>query len=86
MRKLTIIGCIARAGIVLALLLLPVDAYDWGWSFECRFHIIATAGVTFIAISARYGPDATFGSAIGAGFGASGRMFTPPSPLERVDG
>jgi hypothetical protein len=37
--------------------------------------IIATAGVTFIAISARSGPDATFGSAIGAGFGAWGRMW-----------
>ena len=40
MRKLAIIGCIAGAVIVLGLLLLPVSAYDWGWSFECRFHII----------------------------------------------
>jgi hypothetical protein len=37
--------------------------------------IIATAGVTFIALAARSGQPATFGSAIGAGFGAWGRMW-----------
>jgi hypothetical protein len=39
--------------------------------------IIATAGVTFIALAARSGQCATFGSAIGAGFGAWGRMWWP---------
>jgi len=37
--------------------------------------IIATAGVTFIALTARSGQHAGFGSAIGAGFGAWGRMW-----------
>jgi hypothetical protein len=37
--------------------------------------IIATAGVTFIALSARSGKQVTFGSAIGAGFSAWGRMW-----------
>ena len=40
MKKLTFIGCIVGAVIVLVILLLPVGAYDWWWSFECRFHII----------------------------------------------
>ncbi len=37
--------------------------------------IIATAGVTFVALTSRSGQPATFGSAIGAGFGAWGRMW-----------
>lgn len=37
--------------------------------------IIATSGVTFIALTAQSGQCATFGSAIGAGFGAWGRMW-----------
>jgi hypothetical protein len=37
--------------------------------------IIATAGVTFIAFTERSGESATFGSAIGAGFNAWGRLW-----------
>lgn len=37
--------------------------------------IIATAGVTFIALAARSGQHVTFGNAIGAGVGAWGRMW-----------
>lgn len=37
--------------------------------------IIATAGVTFIALTARSGQPVTFGNAVGAGFTAWGRMW-----------
>lgn len=57
------------------------DPEDFRKSFKfARFldnfiGIIATAGVTFIAMTARAGQTATFGSAMGAGFRAWGRMW-----------
>jgi hypothetical protein len=44
--------------------------------------IIATAGVTFIAFIARSGQAATFGSAIGAGFGAWGAYVVDALSLQ----